>query len=71
MVTAAIQSSGLNAEATAQLLEFLRSNAGDILSFVAPFPELRAWVAWIIDHVDEHEGRKRNKDARHNVDGVS
>jgi Leucine-rich repeat (LRR) protein len=56
MLAGAIQASGLTAEAAAQLLEFLRSNTADILSFVAPFPELRAWVGWIIDHIDESDG---------------
>lgn len=56
MFAAAAQASGLSAEAVAQLLEFLRSNTADILSFVAPFPELRAWVGWIIDHIDERDG---------------
>jgi len=38
---------------TMQLLSiFLKANAGDILSFVAPFPELRVYIEWIINHFD-------------------
>jgi hypothetical protein len=55
MFAAAVQASGLTPEAAAQLLEFLSSNTAVILSFVAPFPELRAWVGWIIDHLDERD----------------
>lgn len=55
MFAGALQASGLTAEAAAQLLEFLRSNTADILAFVAPFPELRAWINWMIDHIDERD----------------
>jgi hypothetical protein len=34
------------------VLQFLRTNASDVLSFAAPFPELRAYFEWIINHFD-------------------
>ena len=57
--SAAVQQSGLTLEAALQLSEFIRANTAEILSFVAPFPELRAWVEWMINHFDEEEKRDR------------
>jgi hypothetical protein len=46
---------------------FLKSNSADILSFAAPFPELRVYVEWIINHFDNME--KSSKDSqKKNVD---
>ena len=58
ILAAAVQLTGLTPEAAMQLLEFMRSNTASILSFVAPFPELRAWFEWMINHFDDHEGRR-------------
>jgi Leucine-rich repeat (LRR) protein len=55
--SAAVQQSGLTLEATLQLSEFIKSNTAEILSFVAPFPELRVWVEWMINYFDEEEKR--------------
>jgi hypothetical protein len=50
-----IAASGLSPETTRPVVQFLMSNASDVLSFAAPFPELRAWLSWIIGHFDnEH-----------------
>src|SRR4051794_11778379 len=57
MIAAAIAASGLTPEGFAALVTFIESNVADILSFAAPFPELRSWIGWIIDHLD-HEQRK-------------
>ncbi|WP_168858331.1 leucine-rich repeat domain-containing protein [Bradyrhizobium brasilense] len=59
LLSAAIQTSGLTPEAAVQLLDFIRANTAAILSFVAPFPELRAWVEWMINHFDEQEKKTK------------
>ena len=59
LLAAAIQQSGLTPEAAVQLLDFMRANTASILSFVAPFPELRAWVEWMINYFDEQDGEKK------------
>jgi hypothetical protein len=52
-VAAAAVASGLPPETVELAIKFLASNISDILSFAAPFPELRVWIGWIIDHFDE------------------
>ena len=42
----------LDAHTKQVILEFLVHNAQDVLSFVEPFPELRNWIAFLIDHLD-------------------
>ena len=55
LLSAAIQTSGLTPEAAVQFFDFIRANTASILSFVEPFPELRAWVEWMINHFDEQD----------------
>jgi hypothetical protein len=57
---AAVSATGLNAEAFGAMVQFLHQNGADILSFAAPFPELRAWIEWIINFLDaEQKASKR------------
>jgi hypothetical protein len=44
---------GVSVESVAGGVELLRSNFGDIFAFAASFPELRAWLECIIDHLDD------------------
>jgi Leucine-rich repeat (LRR) protein len=53
VIGAAVSVSGMNAETFAALVEFFRLNSSELLSFAAPFPELRVWVEWIINHLDD------------------
>lgn len=39
-------------------MRFILENARTITEFASPFPELRAWFAWVIDHLDEQNMRK-------------
>lgn len=40
---------------TQQIIEFLMHNAQDVLSFAEPFPELRNWIGFLIDHLDREK----------------
>jgi hypothetical protein len=51
----------MNAETLGALISFLHQNSSDILSFAAPFPELRAWIEWIINFLDEEKKRPSGK----------
>jgi hypothetical protein len=51
-----LHGSGMTPETATLLVEFMRSHAGDILQYVAPFPELRSYVEWVIRHLDRTEG---------------
>lgn len=53
VVSSAFVASGLSAETIQLVFQFLHFNASNMVAFAAPFPELRAWVGWIIDHLDE------------------
>lgn len=55
IVASAVVAAGLPPETLQAVLAFLRANSGDILSFAAPFPELRMYLAWIIDYFDAQE----------------
>jgi hypothetical protein len=45
---------------------FLKSNAADILSFAAPFPELRLYLSWIIDYFDDLHAPSKIENRRDN-----
>lgn len=66
IVAAAIAAANLPPDTLQMVLVFLKSNAGDILSFAAPFPELRNYMQWIIDHFDSLE--VGSKEAKSNSD---
>ena len=53
VIGSAIAASGLTPETLELVVHFLQTNVSDVLAFAAPFPELRAWIGWIIDHFDE------------------
>jgi hypothetical protein len=44
-----------NFEQTRLLMSFLHAHGGQILSFSAPFPELRVWLTWILDHLSRED----------------
>jgi len=37
------------------VVEFLNHNSSQILTFAAPFPELRAYMQWLIGHLEQRE----------------
>lgn len=66
VVGAAVTAANLPPDTLQLALLFLKSNAADILSFAAPFPELRTYIEWIIQHFDELEGSMKSTDkSRH------
>ncbi len=75
VVTSAIAALGFPPETLQAVLTFIHDSGGDILSFAAPFPELRMYLGWIIDHFDTLEARSKGKKERpqsivHNVSSV-
>jgi len=62
IVAAAVSQSGLSPEALQQVMSFLQVNSAQILSFAAPFPELRTYLLWIIDFFDVQEGKSDFKE---------
>ncbi len=54
---AALQAVGVNSETLLMASKFIITNSSEIFAFVSPFPELRAWISWIINHI-EHEHKK-------------
>ena len=61
VVAVALAASGMTPETLVLMIDFFKTNIGDILSFIAPFPELRSWINWIIDHFD---GEVSDKDVK-------
>jgi hypothetical protein len=57
VIAATVAAANLPPETLQLVLDFLRLNASNILSFAAPFPELRAYFEWIINHFDLLEGK--------------
>jgi hypothetical protein len=55
IINALITASGISIEMASAYIAFVQHNSADILSFAAPFPELRAWIGWIIDHLDREQ----------------
>jgi hypothetical protein len=53
IVASAVAAANLPPDTLSLVILFLKSNSADILSFAAPFPELRAYLEWIIDHFDD------------------
>lgn len=45
-------------EMTQLAITFIGEHAKTIMEFASPFPELRAWFAWVIDHLDAQAERK-------------
>lgn len=43
---------------TQLVLNFILTNAKNIMSFSAPFPELREWFKWIIDEIDKQDTKR-------------
>jgi Leucine-rich repeat (LRR) protein len=54
---AVIAASGINADTLAPLIRFMMVHSSDVASFAAPFPELRSWFQWIVDHLDQEKER--------------
>lgn len=52
LVTSAVAASNLPPETLQLTALFLTTNASDILSFAAPFPELRVYLEWIVNYFD-------------------
>lgn len=46
-------------EVTGHAVRFVLDNARPIIEFSQPFPELRAWFAWVIDHLDEQRRKEK------------
>ncbi|MFZ2493409.1 MAG: hypothetical protein WA208_18160 [Thermoanaerobaculia bacterium] len=40
---------------TQQIVAFMIHHAQDVLGFAQPFPELRVWIAAILDHIDQEK----------------
>jgi Leucine-rich repeat (LRR) protein len=55
LIGSAVAAANLPADTLQLVMLFLKSNSADILSFAAPFPELRLYVEWIISHFDDLE----------------
>jgi hypothetical protein len=55
--TLASQTFGIGPESFAAMIEFFRANYGSILQYAAPFPELRAWIAYVMEFLDHDRGR--------------
>jgi hypothetical protein len=55
VVGSVIAAANLPPDTLQLVMTFLKSNSADILSFAAPFPELRLYIEWIINHFDELE----------------
>ncbi|WP_084251753.1 leucine-rich repeat domain-containing protein [Bradyrhizobium sp. AT1] len=65
LVASAVSASNLPPD-TAQLLAlFIQSNSADLLSFAAPFPEVRTYLAWIVDHFDAHHSTSKDAASDH------
>lgn len=62
MLASGLSAAGITAESVELAASFLHARASEILSFAAPFPELRAWICWIIDEFDKAhvENRRLN-----------
>jgi len=45
----------LDAHTSQLIVEFLMNNAQDVLSFAEPFPDLRNWIGFLIDHIDQEK----------------
>ncbi len=45
-------------EMTQMAISFIGEHVETITAFAAPFPELRAWFAWVIDHLDGQNAEK-------------
>jgi hypothetical protein len=61
VIASALAVTSIPPDVLQSLSAFLYDNASAILSFAAPFPELRNYLGWIIDHFDSVEGGKGNK----------
>lgn len=59
-VGSVLAASGMSAETLQLVFQFLHFNASNMIAFAAPFPELRAWVGWIIDHLDKERLQRRD-----------
>ncbi|TBW39787.1 hypothetical protein EYW49_05885 [Siculibacillus lacustris] len=44
-------------QVTTHAMRFVVEHATTILAFAAPFPELRDWFGWVIDHLDDQSKR--------------
>jgi hypothetical protein len=42
-------------QVTQYIIQFMFENAQTILSFAEPFPELRSWICFLIDHIDREK----------------
>jgi hypothetical protein len=60
VVGSAIAAANLPPDTLQLVMLFLKSNSSDILSFAAPFPDLRVYVEWIISHFDHMEKSSRD-----------
>lgn len=41
------------------VVSFVRENSALILEYAAPFPELRQWAAFVVDHLDQEAGKEK------------
>lgn len=57
VVGSAISAASLPPDTLQLIASFLTSNAANILSFAAPFPELRTYMTWLINHFDDQRSR--------------
>jgi hypothetical protein len=40
---------------TQHIIQFMLENAQIVASFAEPFPELRSWIGFLIDHIDREK----------------
>jgi len=45
----------LDAHTSQLIVEFVMHHAQEVLSFAEPFPELRNWIGFVIDHIDREK----------------
>jgi len=62
VVGSAIAAANFPPDTLQLIMLFLKSNSADILSFAAPFPELRVYFEWIINYFDELETHSKSAD---------
>jgi len=56
-----LEATHVSAETLNAILAFLHNGSSDVLSFAAPFPELRTYLQWIITHFDTVEAGPKDK----------